>query len=220
MVVVSRDKASSFVPFLSLSKAPKGHCFLSIPFFSICSLSYPSLLISQNPWSLSWKITIKPQQNALWLVHMSPLLDVFSPPLFFLIVTWLCWVQLWHMGALRCHVGSFTPAVQGFSGCGTQALHFPVARGIPVPRPGIKLPCTAKQTPNHWTTREVPPSISKEIISSQSGRCTVPLFLLFSTWWKSGFCPHHSHETVPLAVSYLPGDICMPPVDRAGVCYI
>lgn len=42
-------------------------------------------------------------------------------------------------------MGSFTPAVQGFSGCGAQALRFPVAGGIPVPRPGIKLTSLALQ---------------------------------------------------------------------------
>ena len=197
MVVVSRDKARSFtdVPFLSLSKAPKGHCFLSIPFFRICSLSYPSLLVSQNPWSL-WPYT-------LWLIRMSPLLDVCFPPLFFLTVTWLCWV------AAVAH-GIFVLSRGIVHSCSARVLwlwltgsSFPCGRWDPssLTRNQTRIRCTAKQTPNHWTTREVPPSISKEIISSQSGRCTVPLFLLFSIWWKPGFCPHHFHEMVPLEVT-------------------
>ena len=55
------------------------------------------------------------------------------------------------MGSLWCHVGSFTPAVQGFSGCGAQALRFPVAGGIPVPGSGIKLTSLALQG-RHLTT--------------------------------------------------------------------
>ena len=145
-----------------LSKAPKGHCFLSIPFFSICSLSYLSLLVSQNP----------------------PLLNIFFPPLFFLIVTWLCWVPT------VAH-GIFVMSCGIVHSCGARILwlwrtgsSFPCGRWDPSSqtRDQTHIPCTARQTPNHWTTREVPPSISKEIISSQSGRCTVPLFLLFSIW--------------------------------------
>lgn len=126
---------------------------------------------------------------------MSPLLDVFFPP-FFLIVTWLCWVP----AVARGIVHSCSASILWLWRTGSS---FPCGRWDPssLTRNQTRTPCTAKQTPNHWTTREVPPSISKEIISSQSGRCSVPLFLLFSVWWKPGFCPHNSREMVPLGVT-------------------
>lgn len=138
-----------------------------------------------------------------WLIQMSPLLNIFFPPLFFLIVTWLCWVPT------VAH-GIFVMSCGIVHSCGARILwlwrtgsSFPCGRWDPSSqtRDQTHIPCTARQTPNHWTTREVPPSISKEIISSQSGRCTVPLFLLFSIWWKSGLCPHHFRETLPLVVA-------------------
>ena len=138
-----------------------------------------------------------------WLIQMSPLLNMFFPPLFFFIVTWLCW-------APTVAHGIFVVSCGIVHSCGARILwlwctgsSFPCGRWDPSSRTRDQthIPCTARQTPNHWTTREAPPSISKEIISSQSGRCTVPLFLLFSTWWKSGLCPHHFRETLPLVVA-------------------
>lgn len=70
---------------------------------------------------------------------------------------------------------------------------FPCGRWDPssLTRDHTRIPCTAEQTLTTVDTREGPPSISKKC-----GRCPVPVFL-FCIWWKSGFCPHHSRETVP-----------------------
>ena len=126
-----------------------------------------------------------------WLIQMSPLLDIFFPPLFFLIVNWLCWVPAMAHGIFVVSCG---------------IVHSCSARILWLWRTGSSFSCgqVGSQFPDqgsNWTTREIPPSIAKEIISSQSGRCTVPLFLLLSIWWKSGVCPHHFRETLPLVVA-------------------
>ena len=144
--------------------------------------------------------------------HVSITWHLPSPP-FSLTVTWLCWVAAVAHGIFAVPRGIAHSCSARILGLWLAGFVFPCGRWGPssLTRKQTRICCTAKQTPNHWTTREVPPSISKEIISSQSGRCTVPLFLLFSIWCKPGFCPHHFREMVPpeVTVTSLVTPVCL-----------
>ena len=131
---------SLFYLFLKLLKDT-----VSFPFLSSASAVFPTPLSSFHKTRGLYDHT---HYDSYACLHY--LTSAF--PLFFSLQLLGCvGSQLWHTGSLCCHVGSFTPAVQGFSGCGSQALRFPVAGGIPVPWPGTKLASAALQS-RHLTT--------------------------------------------------------------------
>ena len=116
-------------------QAPGSCCFQSLSSHVSPQSLLSGLSLSEPCWQVSWSLAHYIHQKSRWVLHFFPLV--------LLRCTWQTFLSFFFF--LLC-----------FTAC-----------GILVPRPGIECAPSAvnEQTPNHWTTRELPMLCSHELFS-------------------------------------------------------